>query len=92
MPYERKPYPNLNSKIAAAIASEAEYLAVRHLYAAILHDQMLELSPNYEIILSKLSQIGLQAREKAADARMELFDVLDDEGEMEPPTGWKPSV
>jgi hypothetical protein len=40
---------------------------------------MLQLSPNYEILLDRIQQLGIQAREKAADKRLELFEVLDSE-------------
>lgn len=84
--FRRIPAPTLTQKIIAAINAEQEYLALRELYSAILHDQMLSLSPNHDTILQILQGLGRAAREKAADRRMGLFDVvaseLDDSQEM----------
>jgi hypothetical protein len=77
--FKRVTPSTLAQRIISVINSEREYQDLRDAYTAIIHDQMLQLSPNYEILLDRIQQLGIQAREKAADKRLELFEVLDSE-------------
>lgn len=52
------------------------YLEWRNLYEAIKLNVVLELSPNYEVIVESLVRLGVEARENYERDLMELFGPL----------------
>lgn len=74
MKYEKVPQPSLRDKIDAAIVANERYLVIRNLYGAMLGDQMLALSPNYDVVLQAIASLGIKARDTAAETRLYLVD------------------
>jgi len=56
-----------------------EYHQWRALYESLIHNDMLQLHPNYEIIMARIVQLGTEARERYHNTVLDFFTPDDQE-------------
>lgn len=69
----------MKAKLVHLRVLRADYQEYRDLYEAIKENQVLELSPNYEIVIRNLVQAGVDARTRYIEKLADVFGPFDEE-------------
>lgn len=84
MPINQSIRDALDRDLFEALNSLEEYRGLQDMWTTLDHNQMLKLSPNYEIIIAEVVRLGREASDRYEAMVMNIFSALP----MENPLDW----